>query len=400
MMLSPRLLIPSTMLIALLCSMPTNAQPSNGSARLEVRTEQRQFIVDGRPFLVRGIHYGPWRPGTGPNKHYPYPDLKGIAQDFEIIRQAHANTVLIYDAPPEVLDLAEQYGLKVVYCFALDWYTIGGPNQAAITARVVARVTALQSKPALLAFLLGNEVGGHVLQTRGDAPIVSGLRDLYTAVKSADPHHPVSHANWPPAKHLDLRFFDFASFNVYPLWPPEVVAMGFGRYVETVLRPIAGDKPLLIAEFGANTIEAGEDGQARLVRDSWHGLLTAGAAGGVVFEFADEWWKNYDNPARPGDWWTRLPAPDDELRFDQDPEETYGLVHADRTPKPALKVVAEMFDEAEQRNIARLLGIAIVSAIVAIAAAMWAWARRTARHRATAMSSARSAIVHPPPDSF
>lgn len=84
---------------------------------------------------------------------------------------------------------------------------------------------------------------------------------------------------------------------------------------------IAGEKPLLISEFGANTIEAGDEGQARLVHDSWQELLQAGAAGGIVFEFADEWWKNYDNPARSGDWWTRVPAPDDELRQDQDPEE-------------------------------------------------------------------------------
>jgi hypothetical protein len=388
------------MLIVLMCSMPTNAQPSNGSARPEVRTGPRQFIVNGHPFLVRGIHYGPWRPGTGPNKQYPYPDLKGIAQDFATIRQARANTVLIYDPPPEVLDLAEQHGLKVVYCFTLDWYSIGGPNQAAITARVVERVTALRSKPALFAFLLGNEVGGHVLETRGDAPIVSALRELYTAVKSADPHHPVSHANWPPARHLDLRFFDFASFNVYPLWPPEVVAMGFGRYVETVLRPIAGEKPLLITEFGANTIEAGEDGQARLLRDSWRGLLKAGAAGGIVFEFADEWWKNYDNPARPGDWWTRLPAPDDELRHDEDPEETYGLVQADRTPKPALKVVAEMFGEDEQRDTARLVGTVIVSAIVLMASVTWGWARRRYRRRATAVSPSSSARVPRPSGSL
>ncbi len=298
-----------------------------------------------------------------------------------MIRDAHANTVLIYDAPPDVLDLAEQYGLKVVYCFALDWYSVGGPTQDAIRARLVERVTALRSKPALLAWLLGNEVGGHVLQTRGEGPIVAGLRDLYAAVKTADPHHPVSHANWPPARHLNLQFLDFASFNVYPLWPPEVVAMGFGRYVDTVLRPIAGEKPLLISEFGANTIEAGDDGQARLLRESWEGLLHAGAAGGILFEFADEWWKNYDNPARTSDWWTRLAAPDDELRFDQDPEETYGLVHADRTPKRAWHVVAEMFGEGQQRDTARTLSTMVLSAIVLTAVGVWAWASLKHRRR-------------------
>jgi len=337
--------------------------------------------LGGRPFVVRGIHYGPWRPGTGPNKQYPFPKLEDIAKDFDLIRRTNANTVLIYDAPPEVLDLADQYELKVVYCFALDWYSIGGESQAAITARVVERVIALRSKPALFAWLLGNEVGGHVLQTRGDAPIVAGLRSLYAAVKAADPQHPISHANWPPARHLDLRFLDFASFNVYPLWPPEVVAMGFGRFVESVLRPIAGDKPLLVSEFGVNTIEAGDEGQSRLLRESWRELLQAGAAGGIVFEFADEWWKNYDNPARPGDWWTRLPAPDDELRHDMDPEENYGLVHADRTAKPALAVVTAMFAERERHQTARVAASAILLLLLLVAVSAWSWAHWHRRRR-------------------
>lgn len=358
--------------------MPPSVEASKGPPLPDVRIASRQFVADGRPYLVRGIHYGPWRPQSGPNKGYPYPDLKAIARDFEQIRKAHANTVLVYDAPADVLALAGEYGLKVIYCFALDWYSIGGDTQPAITARVVERVTALRSQPALMAWLLGNEVGGDVLQRRGEGPIVGGLHGLYDAIKAADPQHPVSHANWPPARHLDLRFMDFASFNVYPLWPPEVVARGFGPYIEQVLRPIAGDKPLLISEFGANTIEAGQEGQARLLRDSWQGLLGAGAAGGVVFEFSDEWWKNYDNPARRGDWWTRVAAPDDELRQDDDPEETYGLVHADRTAKPALAVVADMFGEDARRQTARTFDLVVVSSIVLTAAFGWVWARRRA----------------------
>jgi len=337
--------------------------------------------LGGRPFVVRGIHYGPWRPGTGPNKQYPFPKIEDIGTDFESIRRAHANTVLIYDAPPEVLDLAAQHGLKVIYVFALDWWSVGGPNQSQMTHQIVQRVAAMRDKPALFAWMLGNEVGGQILQERGTEPIIAGLRELYTAVKAADSQHPISHANWPPGRHLDLSFLDFTSFNVYPLWPPEVVAAGFGRYIETTLRPIAGDRPLLISEFGVNTTEATEDGQSRLLRSSWDDLLHAGAAGGVVFEFADEWWKNYDNPARPGDWWTRLPAPDDELRHDMDPEENYGLVHADRTAKPALAVVTAMFAERERHQTARVAASAILLLLLLVAVSAWSWAHWHRRRR-------------------
>ena len=214
----------------------------------------------------------------------------------------------------------------------------------------------------------------NILAHRGDIPMRAGLEQLYRAVKSEDPGHPVTHSNWPATKYLDLRFFDFASFNVYPLWPPEVVAMGYGNYIKDVLQPIAGEKPLLITEFGANTIEAREEGQARLLRQSWDELLNAGTTGGVAFEFADQWWKNYDNPRSDGDWWYRLPASDDEKTGDRDPEESYGLVTAERQPKLAFETVSQMYGMHETKK--QSSGVWVVVALLLLfAAGAWFWVR-------------------------
>ena len=90
-----------------------------------------------------------------------------------------------------------------------------------------------------------------------------------------------------------------------------------------------------MTEFGVNSLEAGEEGQARIVRECWAEILQSGTAGGIVFGFADEWWKNYDNPKRPGNYWFREGAPEDEARHDEDPEEHYGIMTADRKPKAA-----------------------------------------------------------------
>src|SRR4030095_4619202 len=124
------------------------------------------------------------------------------------------------------------------------------------------------------------------------------------------------------------------------------MALGYDAYLHDVRQPIAGAKPLLITEFGVNTVEVGEPGQARLLRQNWEGIRQGGAAGGGVFEFADEWWKNYDNPRGPGNWWDRVPAPDDEGQHDEDPEESYGLMTSDRHPKLAYGVVQELFAPA------------------------------------------------------
>ena len=271
------------------------------------------------------------------------------------------------------------------------------PADAGRRQSILQRVTELRDKPALLGWVLGNEVPSGVLDTRGNDVIRNGLRALYDDVKRLDPVHPVTHSNWPITKDLDLSFLDISSFNVYPLFPPEVAARGFGNYIGQVLTPIAGDKPLLITEFGATTIEAGEDGQARLLKSSWQGLTDAGACGGIVFEFADEWWKNYDNPKRQGDWWDRRPDPDDEKRHDLDPEEYYGIVTAERQPRAAAAIVKEMFSASKGSQIivvpSRVIPAAVVLLLIVASCGAWSWAR----WRAAANRRARNDLVHPSP---
>jgi hypothetical protein len=148
--------------------------------------------------------------------------------------------------------------------------------------------------------------------------------------------------------------------------------MGYEEYIQRVLRPIAGDKPLLITEFGVNTLEAEESRAAAMLREAWRAIRRH-TAGGIVFAFADEPWKHYDNPVRPGSWWDRRPDPDDELTHDQDPEEHYGLVTIDRQPKETFEAVAALF--APRFPTARLVPASILAALIAMGLGAWVVAR-------------------------
>ena len=345
----------------------------------EVSSDQirgKALYVDKKPFLVKGLHYGPWRPGTGPNKNYPYPSPELIDSDLQLIQEMNANTILVVDPPGYVLDLAEKHGLKVLFSFNISWWTLGTTQFSGSREDILKKVGEYRQKPALLGWILGNEIPNAVLEQRGEKPIRDGLLDLYGAIKEIDQRHFITHSNWPITKDIDLRFLDVTSFNVYPLWPPEVVANGYGDYIQKVLQPNAGNKPLLITEFGADTIEAGEEGQARLLRSSWQGLRSAGACGGVVFEFADEWWKNYDNPKRPGDWWDRKPNPDDEKQHDLDPEEYYGVMTGERQPRIAASTVKEIFSTPTAYGI---LPAAAAGLLALLALGAWGWARWQAK---------------------
>jgi hypothetical protein len=333
-----------------------------------VQISRKALYVDGKPFLVKGMHYGPWRPGTGPNKNYPYPTPGMIDADLKLVQEMNVNTILVVDPPSYVLDLAQKHGLKVLYSININWWTLDTQPFAASREDILTRVRDYRQKPALLGWILGNEIPNVVLEQRGEKPIRDGLLNLYGAIKKLDNGHFITHSNWPITKDIDLRFLDVSSFNVYPLWPPEVVANGYGNYIQRVLQPIAADKPLLITVFGANTIEAGYEGQARLLRSSWQGLESAGACGGVVFEFADEWWKNYNNPKRQGDWWDRKPAPDDEKQHDLDPEEYYGVMTGERQPRIAAATVREMFATSSS---ARVVPAAAIAMLMLSAAGGW-----------------------------
>ncbi len=191
------------------------AVPSYASA---VQVRGKAIYVDGRPFTVKGIHYGPWRPGAGPGKGYPYPGPQQIDEDLRLIQRMNVNTILVADPPGYVLDLAGRYGLKVFYSFYLNWWPQSQTAAAAERESVLKRVREFRDKPALLGWVLGNEIPLSAIEQRGD-DLVKSLAALYRDVKQADERHPVTHSNWPAAKDLDLSFFDVISFNVYPLWP-------------------------------------------------------------------------------------------------------------------------------------------------------------------------------------
>lgn len=349
-----------------------------------VEIRGKMFLVDGEPFHVKGVAYSPWRAGTGPAKNYPYPARELIAQDLRLVAATGANTITVFDPPPYLLDVAHEHGLRVMCIFYVQWWDVGTEREVAMRQRITARVRELQAKPGILAWIAGTEVPQEVVRQRGRGTVERALEELCAAIKAQDPRRPVSHFNWPLMRQMELPFLDFVSFNVYPYWPSEVVEVGYANYVRHVLQPIAGDRPLLVSEFGADTIQATEQAQAQILRRCWEEMNSSGVCGGVAFSFADEWWKNYDNPKRPPEWWDREPAENDEARDDGEPEEHYGLFTADRKPKLAAATLAEMFggrldheqpraDEQPDRAVPTILVLLLSLGAVG----SWAWVRLT-----------------------
>jgi GT2 family glycosyltransferase len=234
---------------------------------------------------------------------------------------AGINAIRVYVTPPRwLLDLAHKWDLLVMVGFAWDANTafLENPGQAEeIERRVQADTRACAGHPAVLAYELANEIPPTIARWYGPGRIEEFLERLCDIVKAEDPDALVTYVNFPSTEYLELPFLDFVSFNVYLESQRQLDA-----YLAR-LQTLAGDRPLVMAEIGLDSLRNGEGEQARVLRWQIETTVTAGCAGAFVFAWTDEWYKGGREVL---DW-------------------GFGITRRDRTPKPALAAVGEAFDQ-------------------------------------------------------
>ena len=284
------------------------------------------LAVDGRNFLVKGVSYGTFAPDAEGRQ---FPAAEVVARDFARMREVGINTVRTYTAPPEaVLDEAARRGLRVMA--GLPWPQhvafLDDPRLTAEIRRGVAEeVRRVAGHPAVLLCAVGNEIPAGVVRWHGHRRIEAFLRELFDDAKAAAPNALVTYVNYPPTHFLDLAWFDVCAFNVYLHREADLRA-----YIAQ-LHHVAGCRPLLLTEAGADAVREGAERQADLTAMQLRAAFAGGACGAVAFTWTDEWWRGGQSV---DDW-------------------AFGLVDAGRRPKPALDAVARAFAAAPYPATAR-----------------------------------------------
>ncbi len=276
------------------------------------------MAAGGQKLYVKGVTYGTFRPAAD-GEQFPGPDT--VDRDFRLIAANGANAVRTYTAPPVwLLDLAQRHGLYVMV--GLPWEQhiafLDQPGLAAdIESRVRQAVRQCGAHPAVLAYVIGNEIPASIVRWHGARRIEKFLHRLYDAVKSEAPDTLVTYVNFPTTEYLRLSFLDFCCFNVYLESRDKLQA-----YLAQ-LQNVAGDKPLVMAEIGLDSRRNGEINQAEVLDWQVRTVFTSGCAGIFLFAWTDEWYRGgYDIE----DW-------------------DFGLTRRDRQPKPALAVVRSAFTQ-------------------------------------------------------
>jgi GT2 family glycosyltransferase len=292
------------------------------------------FFVGDHKFYLRGIAYGPFVDAA---HGFPFPEEPTLERDLSLMAELGANCLRTFTVPPRwLLDQAGEHGLRVLVtipwaqhvCFLDDRALV-----AEIRGTVRAAAETCAEHPALFGFLIGNEVPPDIVRWYGPERVREFLRSLRDEAKEQAPAALVSYANFPSTEYLDVTdFVDFVSFNVYLHREAD-----FRRYLSR-LQNIAEDKPLVLTEFGVDSIREGPEAQAELLAWMIRAGFESGVAGTFVFSWTDDW---FTGGAQIADW-------------------AFGLVDARRRPKAAFGAVQAQYAAALPPRLERTPRVSVV----------------------------------------
>jgi O-antigen biosynthesis protein len=292
-------------------------QPAHaGADSAAIRVQGKFFFAGAEKFFVKGVTYGPFAPGSHGAQ---FPERETVIRDFRLMAELGANTLRVFTVPPLwLLDLAQEAGLKVLA--GIPWsqhvtFLDSPAIQTEILRTVVEAVRGLSRHPAILAYLIGNEIPPDMVRWHGPERVRGFLDKLVAAVKEIDPEGLVSYANFPSTEYLSVDFTDFLCFNVYLHDEP-----AFRRYLSR-LHNLAVDRPLVLTEFGIDSMREGTEEQAKILAWQLRTAFEMGVAGSFVFAWTDEW---FTGGHLIEDW-------------------AFGLVDRQRQPKPAFTAVRERY---------------------------------------------------------
>jgi len=326
-----------------------------GKVRLvQYQNDHWQLMVDGQPYIIKGITYHPTKIGQSPDKGTlvnwmreddnhngkidgPYDawvDKNGnnkqdpdemVVGDFELMKQMGVNTIREYHQPFDfnkqlLREMFERTGMRVIVGDFLGKYTLGSgaswypgtdyenpEHRKNMMESVKKMVMEYKDEPYVLLWLLGNENNYGVANNADTKPVAyfKFVNEVARWIKSVDKNHPVAICSGD-ALYLDLFAKYAPDVDIYGanLYRGDY---GFGSFWEQVAE--ATGKPAFVSEYGCPayapqlTTQEAEQAQADYNRGNWQDIEenTAGhrdgagnALGGVAFEWLDEWWKNYE----------------------------------------------------------------------------------------------------------
>jgi beta-galactosidase/beta-glucuronidase len=227
-----------------------------------------KFFFEGeKKFFVKGVTYGPFKPDVD-GDYVGRPEQ--LDADLALMRDAGVNVVRIYHSPPRwFLDRCAAAGMRVLV--TLPWekhieFLRERSTRKQIAANVRTVVKTHAGHPAIFGYLVGNEISSTMARWLGTRRVIEFVEQLIGIGRGIDPDALFSYATYPPTEYLLPQNSDFSCFNVYLHNQRD-----FEGYLLR-LQNLTGEHPLILGEFGMDTIRHSQEEQAEMLgrNDSFH----------------------------------------------------------------------------------------------------------------------------------
>ena len=256
------------------------------TSHARVRVDGKFFRLGAKKFYAKGVTYGPFAPNTQ-GEFFSSPDQ--TTRDLQQIVELGANVLRVYYVPPKwFLDLALAHDIRILVDVPWNKHLcfLDAPDtrQEALNA-VRDAAQACAGHPAVFAISVVNEIPPDIVRWSGGKEISAFIEELVETVKNIDPGCLCTFGSYPPTEYLRAQNVDFYCFNVYLHHPRP-----FENYLSR-LHMIADSKPLILGEFGIDSLREGEETKCEIL--SWQVELAfrGGLAGAIVYSFTDDWYK-------------------------------------------------------------------------------------------------------------
>jgi beta-galactosidase/beta-glucuronidase len=308
------------------------------SQEKEVKIQQTEaggytFLVNGEPFLAKGIIYNPTPIGKGYDYEFPSDSNKPWLIDGKLMKEVGINCVRLYSAGSDlektkefIRTMYEDFGIYTVISDWLGLWSYPAANyanpdfQEKTKERILDMVQSLKNEEGLLMWILGNEnnytFSGEIgfwtspeieaikepakkIQKKAQV-YYSFVNDLASQIKEIDPNHPVALGNGE-TNHLDIAAKLCSDIDVLAI----IIYRGktFSNLFNNIKRIF--NRPVFLSEFGCDSYNAyiGQESQTvqgEFLLSQWKEVYDnstfskddGNCLGGVVFEWTDEWWKH------------------------------------------------------------------------------------------------------------
>ena len=246
------------------------------SMKLDVRG--KFFVRDGKEISVNAVTYGP----------FPEPTPQ---HDTEILRivKAGFNAIRIYEEPSQsLLNAALKNGVMVFLGVHWQWTRVfRGQGCDRYFTEAKMRLGELLEKwgehEAVVGCYVANEIPSDIARWIGAVKTRESLEELIEFCRQLTPRVLMGYSNYPTSEYLEPGNADFTGFNLYLEDRDK-----FSSYLAR-LHHLAGDRPVMISEFGLDSKRQGVERQREVLMWARQEALDAGMAGITFFSWSDRW---------------------------------------------------------------------------------------------------------------